>query len=59
MTVWGGLLGCALVLLLCGQPFSLETYPLFVRAAQLHRTAFVVFFCTAFLACFVEEQMLK
>ena len=59
MTVWGGLMACALLLLLCGRPFSLETYPLFVRAGQLHRAAFAVYFCTAFLTCFVEEQTLK
>ena len=59
MTVWGGLMVCALLLLLRGQPFSLETYPLFVRAAQLHRAALTVYFCTGFLTCFVEEQSLK
>jgi len=59
MTLWGALLGCALVLLLSGQPFSMATYPLFLRAARLYRAAFAVYFCTAFLACFAEEQEIK
>lgn len=54
-----GLLGGALLLLLCGRPISLETYPLYVRAAQLQRAALTVYICTGFTASFLEEHALK
>lgn len=53
------LLVCACVLLLCSRPLSYETYPLFRLAGRLQQLNFLVFFCTAFLGCFAEEQMLK
>ena len=48
-----------LLLLLCGRPISLETYPLYVRAAQLQRAALTVYICTGFTASFLEEHALK
>ncbi len=53
------LLFCACALLLCGRPLSYESYPLFLLASKLQQMTFTIFFCTAFLGCFVEEQMLK
>ena len=53
------LLFCALLLLLRSQPLSIATYGNYILAAQLERMTLAVCFCTVFIGCFVEEQMLK
>jgi len=53
------LLFCALLLLLQSLPLCVETYRYFILAAQLERMTLAIVFCTGFLGCFVEEQMLK
>lgn len=54
-----GLLFYALLLLLRGQPYSLQTLPFFLQAEQIMPVVFTVYFSTGFLACFIEEQTLK
>ena len=50
---------CAFLLLLRSLPLDIASYRGYIMAAQLERATLAVFFSTAFLGSFVEEQMLK
>ena len=59
LAVCDALLAAAAVLLLEAGPYCLETYRVYITAANLERTELGILFLVVFLSAFCEEQLRK